>query len=125
MRYASLFGLIVVMGSTAVVVGTYFNWCSGGHSDDATSVGRECLVESVSNRRYWLNDNVLDHSYTIALFFGGFAAQFTILPIYFEMQKRSPRNMTKCIGTGYVQSNIISVPSECVDAHYTLIVVVT
>jgi len=102
LRYASLFGLIVVICSTSLVVITFFNWCSRSNNDPGDpSEGRECLVDSVMDRNYWYNSHLLGHSYTIALFFGGFAAQFTILPIYFEMQKRSPRNMTKCIGSGF------------------------
>lgn len=101
LRYASLFGIGVILWSVVLVVITYFKWCHDVDADDVASVGRECLAESVSDDALWFNGYLLGHSYTIALFLGGFAAQFTILPIYFEMKDRTPRNMAKCMAMAF------------------------
>lgn len=124
LRYASLFGLLVVIFSMILVVITFFKWCTQDDpqntpsptpyptynatsptmaptDNDIAGYGRECFVNSITEHNYLFNSDLIGHTYTIALFFGGFAAQFTVLPIYFEMQKRSPRNMTKCITSGF------------------------
>eukprot|EP01084_Bolivina_argentea_P190438 327259_1 len=103
LRYASLFGLIVVLFSMCLVFITYMNWCNNKIINDNNDAGydRKCFDKSISNSDYLFNKDILGHTYTIALFFGGFAAQFTVLPIYFEMQKRSPQNMKKCISSGF------------------------
>ena len=124
LRYASLFGLLVVIFSMILVVITFFKWCHESDpqntpsptpfpthnitsptmppsNNDNPGFDRECFINSISDNDYLFNSDLLGHTYTIALFFGGFAAQFTVLPIYFEMQKRSPRNMTKCITSGF------------------------
>eukprot|EP01083_Nonionella_stella_P006373 18499_1 len=102
LRYASLFGLIVIVFSMIFVVVKFVDLCpSSDPNDKNPGFDRKCLLQSVSDHSYWINTDLLDHSYTIALFFGGFAAQFTVLPIYFEMQKRSPLRMTKCIASGF------------------------
>ncbi|ETO17421.1 solute carrier family 38, member 4 isoform 2 [Reticulomyxa filosa] len=84
LRYNSLLGLLIVIYTVGVVVGIFFDWC---HTPDVDS-GRRCFQQSVAHLRFSTPD-FMQHTYTIVLMSGAFAAQPTFLPIYFEMKDRT------------------------------------
>merc|ERR1719361_2793734 len=55
LRYASLYGIIVILIAVFLVIITYFEWCSDdgqiefGDDQHHPSDSRECLADSISN----------------------------------------------------------------------------
>jgi amino acid permease len=107
LRYSSLFGLCAFIFMVAVVVAIYFVWCEDANKNSIRHPNhphadhkRECLFDVLVHTKA-VNAHFLDHTYTIAIFMAGFCPHPTILPIYYEMQRRSPSRMTNCLIYGF------------------------
>jgi len=106
LRYASLFGFCLVIYLTCVTVYTFFNYCD-------KSYGHGCLTKShLDDPTVWDNVDLYGiswtgHLFTVPLIISSFAAHPTVLPIYIELQTRSPKEMWIVIIAGLSVATII------------------
>lgn len=104
LRYASLCGFTLVIYLSAVTIYTYFIYC------DKYSTG--CLTSSSSVPSVWEHVDYYGiswtaHMYTIPLIISSYAAHPTVLPIYIELQRKSPKDMWVVITTGLSLATIV------------------
>jgi len=98
LRYASLSGFCLVIYLTVITTITFFHYCDKPY-------GHGCLMSSRTLPSVFMNVDLygvdwLGHMYTIPLIISSFAAHPTVLPIYIELQKKSPVDMLVVMVTG-------------------------
>jgi len=98
LRYASLSGFCLVIYLTVITTTTFFHYCDKPY-------GHGCLMSSRKLPSVFMNVDLygvdwIGHMYTIPLIISSFAAHPTVLPIYIELQKKSPVDMWVVMVTG-------------------------
>jgi len=98
LRYASLCGFSFVLYLIVVVALKFFDYCD--------KYGSGCLTSNPTVPSVWTQMNFYGigwtgHMYTIPLIIGSYTAHPTVLPIYIELQKKSPKDMWVVILVGH------------------------
>jgi len=105
LRYASLCGFCLVVYLTIVTVYTFFDYCNKPY-------GNGCLTSSHTKPSVFENVdlwgvNWVGHMYTIPLIISSYAAHPTVLPIYIELRRKSPKDMWVVMVTGLTISALL------------------
>jgi len=106
LRYASLCGFCLVIYLTCITVYTYFDYCDMSYGHGCfTSTNPDVAV--IWDNVDWYGLSWTNHFYTIPTIISSFAAHPTVLPIYIELQRKSPQEMWIVVIVGLSVATLI------------------